>query len=104
MPAKSYADRLQFHHRGTQIRLDHPADTQGLFQRLDGDRDPVAEKLGSAPEFFRHAPVIIDLGDMPDDMKAHLDFSGFLRILQIHTLAPVGHSRRLHRASESRSG
>lgn len=48
------------------------------------------KKLGSAPEFFRHAPIIIDFGDMPDDMKAHLDFSGFLKILQIHTLAPVG--------------
>jgi septum site-determining protein MinC len=48
------------------------------------------QKLGSAPEFFRHAPIIIDLGDMPDGMKSHLDFSGFLKILQIHMLAPVG--------------
>ncbi|MFN5745817.1 MAG: septum site-determining protein MinC [Methylococcaceae bacterium] len=48
------------------------------------------DKLGKAPEFFRNAPIIIDLGDLAEDRKHELDFSALLKLVHDLALAPVG--------------
>lgn len=48
------------------------------------------QKLGKAPEFFRNAPIILDLGDLDDARKQSLDFAALLGILHAQALAPVG--------------
>lgn len=48
------------------------------------------QKLGKAPEFFLNAPIIIDLGELPEEQKQTLDFSALLKIIQAQALAPVG--------------
>jgi septum site-determining protein MinC len=48
------------------------------------------DKLGKAPEFFRNAPIIIDLGDLAEDRKHKLDFSALLKLIHDMALAPVG--------------
>lgn len=50
----------------------------------------LAQKLGKAPEFFRHAPIIVDLGDLSASQKLELDFIALLGMLQEHALVPVG--------------
>jgi septum site-determining protein MinC len=48
------------------------------------------DKLGKAPDFFRNAPIIIDLGDLVEDRKHELDFSALLKLVHDMALAPVG--------------
>jgi septum site-determining protein MinC len=48
------------------------------------------KKLGKAPEFFHNAPIIIDLGELPDEQKQALDFSALLNIIHAQALSPVG--------------
>jgi septum site-determining protein MinC len=47
-------------------------------------------KLGKAPEFFRNAPIIIDLAELPEDRKQDLDFGALLKLVHALALAPVG--------------
>jgi septum site-determining protein MinC len=48
------------------------------------------QKLGKAPEFFRNAPIIIDLGDLPEERKRALDFAALLKLAYAMALTPVG--------------
>lgn len=48
------------------------------------------DKLGKAPEFFRNAPIILDLGDLPEMEKDALDFALLLQTVHRLSLAPVG--------------
>ena len=61
----------------------HTADIADIDQQLQ-------QKLGKAPEFFRNAPIIIDLGELPDEQRQTLDFAALLKTLQALALAPVG--------------
>jgi septum site-determining protein MinC len=47
------------------------------------------QKLGRAPDFFRNAPIIIDLGELDPD-RERLDFPALLDILRDLDLSPVG--------------
>lgn len=61
----------------------HSADLAAIENQLQ-------QKLGKAPEFFRNAPVIIDLGELPEKQKHALDFAALLKIVYAMALAPVG--------------
>lgn len=47
------------------------------------------QKLGRAPEFFRNAPIIVDLGELDPD-RERLDFPALIEILRGLDLSPVG--------------
>lgn len=61
----------------------YSADIADIDQQLQ-------QKLGKAPEFFRNAPIIIDLGELTDDQKQSLDFDALLKTVQGLALAPAG--------------
>lgn len=61
----------------------HTVDIADIDQQLQ-------QKLGKAPEFFRNAPIIIDLGELTEDQKQALDFANLLKTVQGLALAPVG--------------
>ncbi len=61
----------------------HSADIEDIEVQLK-------KKLGKAPEFFRNAPIIIDLGELPDERKPALDFRAFLNLVATLALVPVG--------------
>jgi septum site-determining protein MinC len=61
----------------------HSADIADVDEQLQ-------QKLGKAPEFFRNAPIIIDLGELVDEQKQSLDFAALLKTVQGLALAPVG--------------
>ncbi len=61
----------------------YSADIADIDQQLQ-------QKLGKAPEFFRNAPIIIDLGELTDDQKQSLDFAALLKTVQGLALAPAG--------------
>lgn len=52
-------------------------------------RKQLEQKLKQAPEFFRNAPIIIDLSLLDPD-KERLDFPAFVEILRDLGLSPVG--------------
>ena len=56
-------------------------DTPGFFKALE-------EKIVQAPNFFRNAPVVVDLEDVGSDRSFHLP--GFVRRLRSLHLVPVG--------------
>jgi septum site-determining protein MinC len=47
------------------------------------------QKLGRAPDFFRNAPIIIDLGELDPD-RERLDFPALIEVLRNLDLSPVG--------------
>ncbi len=49
----------------------------------------LAEKIGQAPDFFRHAPMTIDLLDLAEP-EAEVDFLGLVRAMRGLGLIPVG--------------
>lgn len=53
-------------------------------------RSDLEAKLGKAPEFFRNAPIIIDLAELDDDQRKALNFSEVLKLVHELQLAPVG--------------
>lgn len=61
-----------------------------LSTQLESVTAQLEEKLGKAPEFFRNAPIILDLGDIPEADKDQLDFSALLKTVHRLQLAPVG--------------
>jgi septum site-determining protein MinC len=61
----------------------HSADIADVDEQLQ-------QKLGKAPEFFRNAPIIIDLGELTDEQRQNLDFAALLKTIQGLALAPVG--------------
>ena len=62
------------------LRLDDPKDPT-LFQLL-------ADKIAQAPNFFRHAPVVIDLQNMAEAPPFNMAELG--RRLRQHQLVPIG--------------
>jgi septum site-determining protein MinC len=61
-----------------------------LSPSLEAVTAQLEEKLGKAPEFFRNAPIILDLGDLPEADKDQLDFTALLKTIHRLSLAPVG--------------
>lgn len=61
-----------------------------LSPSLEAVEADLGEKLGKAPEFFRNAPIILDLGELPDPEKESLDFKSLLMAVHRLALAPVG--------------
>lgn len=61
-----------------------------LSTDLKAIEEQLRQKLDKAPEFFRNAPIITDLGELAADAKASLDFTKLLGVLQSLALAPVG--------------
>lgn len=64
-----------------------------LVLRLNDPKDPLlfqalADKIGQAPNFFRHAPVVIDLQNLADAPPFNMAELG--RRLRQHQLVPVG--------------
>ena len=64
-----------------------------LVLRLDDPKDPVlfqalADKIAQAPNFFRHAPVVIDLQNLADAPPFNMAELG--RRLRQHQLVPIG--------------
>ncbi len=60
--------------------------------KVSDPRDPrffplLAEKVRQAPNFFRNAPVVLDLESLPPD--AEFDFQGFPDVLRRHGLVVV---------------
>ncbi|WP_366657991.1 septum site-determining protein MinC [Fodinicurvata sp. EGI_FJ10296] len=62
------------------LRLNRP-DDQSFFPLL-------LDKIEQAPDFFRHAPVVLDIGALPNDRP--FNFAEFMRRLRQHNLIPVG--------------
>jgi septum site-determining protein MinC len=56
---------------------------------LDGLRIQLEQKLERAPEFFRNAPIIIDLSELDPD-RERLDFPALMDVLRSLDLSPVG--------------
>ena len=61
-----------------------------LSPNLDEVTAQLEDKLGKAPEFFRNAPIIIDLGDLEESEKDRVDFTALLKVIHELSLAPVG--------------
>ena len=64
-----------------------------LVLRLDDPKDPalfklLADKIGQAPNFFRHAPVVIDLQNLAGAPPFNMAELG--RRLRQHQLVPIG--------------
>lgn len=76
------------------IELKSGSITLPILKILSVDFDAIGsqldQKIGKAPEFFRNAPIIIDLGELSESQKKALDFSGLLRTVHEFALAPVG--------------
>lgn len=56
------------------------------MQSISGE---LADKVGLAPDFFRNAPIIIDLNDIKNS-KSEFDFPEFIAILNKYDMTPVG--------------
>ncbi len=79
-------------------RRDEPVPLQGsaftgLTLRLGDPKDPVffqrlTDKVLQAPDFFRHAPVVVDLADLADGPPVNIAEIG--RRLRQHGLVPIG--------------
>ena len=76
------------------VELKSGSITLPILKVLSPDLDAVTlqleDKLGKAPEFFRNAPIIIDLGDLEESEKDRVDFTALLKVLHQLALAPVG--------------
>ena len=64
-----------------------------LVLRLDDPKDPtlfklLADKIAQAPNFFRHAPVVIDLQNLAEAPPFNMAELG--RRLRQHQLVPIG--------------
>jgi len=64
------------------LRLVNP-DDPGFFPQLAG-------KVRQAPNFFRNAPVVLDLDDLSAGERTYFDFASFARRLVELQLIPIG--------------
>jgi len=75
------------------VELKAAAFTLPIIRLLGTDMDTVAEQLGSkvdqAPEFFRNAPVVIDLSGLPAG-AGEIQFPLLVGLLRGHGMIPVG--------------
>jgi len=88
MPVKSNEQST----RSVSLEIKSGSITLPILKLLSGDTGVVArqlrDKIRQAPEFFRNAPVVIDLGELPEN--ADIDFFDLIDILHDHHLVPVG--------------
>jgi septum site-determining protein MinC len=67
--------------------------TLPVVRLLDGDMEAVAEQIGAkveqAPDFFRNAPVVIDLGGLPDG-AGDVEFPLLVGLLRGYGMIPFG--------------
>lgn len=63
------------------LKVFNPA-SPNFFSMLGG-------KVRQAPNFFRHAPVVLDFDDLSESM-ADLDVAGFVGAVREHHLRPIG--------------
>ncbi|MGX2042112.1 septum site-determining protein MinC [Methylocaldum sp. MU1018] len=101
MPVKSNEQST----RSVSLEIKSGSITLPILKLLNGDPGVVAQqlrdKIRQAPEFFRNAPVVIDLSELPD--YADVDFLDLIDILHEHRLVPVGTrggSQRLQAAAQ----
>ncbi len=75
------------------VELKAAAFTLPVIRLLDTDMDTVAEQLGAkvdqAPEFFRNAPVVVDLSALPAGAD-EVQFPLLVGLLRGHGMIPVG--------------
>lgn len=78
----------------TAIELKSGSITLPILRILSPELDAIAgqleQKIGKAPEFFRNAPIIVDLGELTDEQKNGLDLLEILEKIHKFELAPVG--------------
>jgi len=88
MPAKPNEQST----RSISLEIKSGSITLPILKLLNSDIELVArqlrDKIRQAPEFFRNAPVVIDLGELPEN--ADVDFLDLIDILHDHHLIPVG--------------
>jgi len=88
MPAKPNEQST----RSISLEIKSGSITLPILKLLNSDTELVArqlrDKIRQAPEFFRNAPVVIDLGELPEN--ADVDFLDLIDILHDHHLIPVG--------------
>jgi septum site-determining protein MinC len=88
MPAKSNEQST----RSVSLEIKSGSITLPILKLLNSDTGLIArqllDKIRQAPEFFRNAPVVIDLSELPDN--ANVDFFDLIDILHDHHLVPVG--------------
>ncbi|HYE38274.1 septum site-determining protein MinC [Methylocaldum sp.] len=88
MPAKPNEQST----RSISLEIKSGSITLPILKLLNGDTGLVArqlrDKIRQAPEFFRNAPVVIDLSELPD--SSNVDFLDLIDILHDHHLVPVG--------------
>jgi septum site-determining protein MinC len=88
MPVKSNEQSA----RSVSLEIKSGSITLPILKLSNSDTALVAQqlrdKIRQAPEFFRNAPVVIDLSDLPDN--AYVDFFDLIDILHDHHLVPVG--------------
>lgn len=61
-----------------------------LSPELETVQAALREKLTRAPDFFKNAPIILDLGDLQPQEKEALDLLSLLSVVKALDLAPVG--------------
>jgi len=60
-----------------------------LRANMEDFADEIRAKVDQAPDFFAHAPVVIDLGGL-DDPSAEINFPRLVGLLRGHGMLPVG--------------
>lgn len=85
--ASASGRQLPFQLRGTSfttmvLRLAEPVSPR--FERL------LAEKVAQAPGFFKGAPVVLDLSDLPEGSLTALDLAALIAMLKAQGLIAVG--------------
>ena len=61
-----------------------------LSPALEEVQAALRDKLARAPDFFKNAPIILDLGDLPPQEKQALELGPLLELVKALDLAPVG--------------
>jgi septum site-determining protein MinC len=88
MPAKSNEQST----RSISLEIKSGSITLPILKLFNSDTELVAQqlrdKIRQAPEFFRNAPVVIDLGELAEN--ADVDFLDLIDILHDYHLIPVG--------------
>ncbi|CAI8875324.1 putative septum site-determining protein MinC [Methylocaldum szegediense] len=78
--------------RSVSLEIKLGSITLPILKLLNGETGFIARqlqnKIRQAPEFFRNAPVVIDLSELPDNES--VDFFDLIDILHDHHLTPVG--------------
>ncbi|HWP01373.1 MAG TPA: septum site-determining protein MinC [Methylococcus sp.] len=60
-----------------------------MIERVEAIAEPLADRIRQAPDFFRHAPIIIDLYELSGQGRIP-DFAALLEVLRGCGLTPVG--------------